>query len=148
MMTCVLPDIGLGKASDMATNTNNSLWIKNDTGKIYPQPINADGAGVPWLAGTTRNYTSMYCYTDLSKTRVGNRMSLFTGEFNDAAYVFLDYSGTMTDIVQLPDVYAGRTVEVLESRNCTINDTVYNGALVVNADYTAGDTTYLILKLK
>lgn len=75
-------------------------------------------------------------------------MSMYNMDVNGEEFVFLDYSGSMTDYVLLDKSFNGRSIEVVESVNTTLVSDVYNDGFYVKADYTNGKTCFMVVKIK
>jgi len=138
---------GVGKA--LNTYTARTFEIRNNTGKIYPHALEDAKVGNPIPSNTIVNTVMFRSYTNLAQTRVGNRLSVFSFEFEGATYAYIDYSGNMQDFVNLgrPSLN-GKLIEVLESKNTTLSNDTYNDGLHVTAQYTAGETCYLVVRIR
>lgn len=146
IMIGYLLDRGVG--ADITSYTNRTFEIRNNTGKIYPHTVESTVVGSIIPANTVYSSAMYRAYTDLSKTRSGNRLSVFEVPVDDSVFVYIDYSGSMVDCVQLQNTgFSGRKIEVIESKNTQCLSDVYTGSISVIASYVEGETCYLILKL-
>lgn len=138
-----LPVSGVGK--NLRNFTDNTFEIRSNTGKIYPH-------GVDQHVGTTLQTNQVYSavmYRALinNSSKTGNRMSMYHMDVNGEEFIFLDYSGSMTDYVLLDKSFNGRSIEVVESVNTTLLSDVYNDGFYVKADYTNGKTCFMVAKI-
>lgn len=145
-MITYMTDRGAGK--DIPGHTARTFEIRNNTGKIYPHPVDS-------LVGDTTAVDQFHTiamarvYCDLSVARVGNRLSVFHFAYEGTEYVYLDYSGDMTDTVNLAkDALNGKTVTVASSKNATLETDQYNDGFTVKATYVEGETCFIELTIK
>ena len=134
---------GVGK--DLSQYTNNTFEIRNTSGKIYPH-------GVDSKVGTILKANQMYSAVMLRSLinyayRIGNRMSMYDIDVNGEKYIYIDYSASMVDKVEVNGLPNGSKIEVVESKNVDLLTDVYNQALYTNAYYVEGDTCYIVLKV-
>lgn len=141
-----LPTRGVGKALD--TFTARSFEIRNDTGKIYPHALESTRIGSPIPVNTVVSTVMYRSYTNLAETRVGNRLSYFSFEFEGATYAYVDYSASMQDFVNLQrPALNGKEIEVLEAKNAVLQNDTYNDGMHVKATYVAGQTCYVVARI-
>lgn len=138
-----LPVAGVGKK--LEDFTDNTFEIRSNTGKIYPH-------GVDQHVGTTLQANQIYSavmYRALinNSSKIGNRMSMYHMDVNGEEFIFLDYSGSMTDYVLLDKSFNGRSIEVVESVNTSLVSDVYNDGFYVKADYISGKTCFMVAKI-
>jgi len=140
-----LTDRGVGKS--LEEFTARTFEIRNNTGKIYPHPI--EGSVVGLIAPVGRAFSSVVYRTwaDLSTTRTAQRISWFSFDYDGATYVFADYSASVVDRLDIgrPDLQ-GKRVEVLEQVNAEVTNDVY-GPLVIAANYVEGETSFAVIKI-
>lgn len=146
-MMCYVLTRGQGK--NIADYTNRTFEIRNNTGKVYPHPVEGSKVGVTTNTKSIYSVAMARVYTNLAKTRIGNRLSVFKFNVDDETHVYIDYSGTMIDKVNLDDILLnGKKIEVLESKNAVLKNTIYNQGFVVDATYIEGETCYIVLIIK
>lgn len=146
-MLCYILTRGQGK--NIHEYTNRTFEIRNNSGKVYPHPVEGTKVGSVTDVGDAYSVAMARVYTDLNKTRIGNRLSIFQFEVDDEIHVYIDYSGSMIDKVNLEDFSLnGKKIEVLESSNAVLKTNIYNNGLIINANYVEGETCYIVLILK
>ena len=141
-----LKDYGVGRA--LKDYTSASFEIRNNTGKVYPHGVDSGKMGTVMLKDKIYSAVMYRSFTDLSATKVGNRMSMFNFPFNDAEYVILDYSGSMLDHVIINDSLNAKRIEVMESVNTALITDTYNNGFYVQANYSDNQTCFIVLKIK
>src|SRR5690606_5474216 len=115
--------------------------------KVYPHPVSSGKVGGSMAAGAVYNAVIYRCFSELSETRSGHRMSFFSFEMN-GVYVFIDYSGSMSDKVDLSDHRLnGKQINVIESSNVELMSDVYNNGITTKSTYIEGETCYIVLKI-
>jgi hypothetical protein len=62
-------------------------------------------------------------------------------------YVFVDYSASCVDTIDIGTEYNGKPVSVVESRNATAKADVYNNGIDVVASYVNGETCFIVLAI-
>lgn len=154
----VLTDYGVGK--NLGNYTKEYFEIRNNTGKIYPHPVDNTAVGSPIIAGNMYSAVMYQCLFSANTTSSSsNRLSMYNFNYNDAEYVYVDYKDSMLDKVVVDDSLNGKTIEVLESRNATLktmtgettpyeSNNIYNNGFYVNATYVSGETCFIVLKIK
>lgn len=141
-----LPGRGVSKA--LNSYTSQTSEIRNNTAKIYLHAVDSVRTNSLLPADATFSVATFRAYSDLSKTREGNRMWVFNFGFERVEYVFIDYSGSKYDKVNLnKDALNGKSIEVVESRNAELLTDTYNGGLTINATYVEGETCYTVLMI-
>ena len=131
------------------SKTARTFEIRNNTGKIYPHPIEGTKVGTTTSVNGFHSIKLYRAYTDLTKTRTGGRLSYFVVHEDDASYIFLDYSATMFDnaSINIPELN-GKVLEVVESKNAVLLSKTFNQGFVVNTTYVEGQTCYMVVKVK
>ena len=138
-----------GTGSNIPDYTDRTFEIRNNTGKIYPHPIEGSKVGTMVTADRVFKAAIARVYTNLSVTRVGNRLSMFEFSVDDEKHIYLDYSGNMTDRLVLNDLsLKGKKITVLESSNAVLMTPNYTDNLSVKANYVEGQTSYIVLMIK
>ena len=146
-MLCYVLTRGQGK--NIADYTNRTFEIRNNTGKVYPHPVEGTKVGVTTTTDSVYSVAMARVYTDLSKTRSGNRLSIFSFTVDNEKHVYIDYSGNMIDKINLEDFSLnGKKIEVLESKNAILKNTIYNNGFIISANYVEGETCYIVLIIK
>ena len=138
-----LTDRGIG--TSLLDYTTDVFELRNNTGKIYPHGVNSAEVGTPLSVG--QMYTAVMYRCLFNKPTSGNRMSMYSFDLDNSTYVYVDYSGTMTDFVSVSDKLNGRKIEVIESSNAVLKTDVYNGGFYVNANYVTNETCYIVVKI-
>lgn len=130
------------------SKTSVLFEIRNNTGKIYPHPIDSNGIGNLTTIGSHFDIKLYRTYTDLSKTRIDNRLSYFIVHEENETFIFIDYLGSMIDNLEIniPEIN-GKKLEVIESKNTTLMSKMFNQGFIVNANYIEGETCYLNVKI-
>jgi hypothetical protein len=129
--------------------TAHTFEIRNNTGKLYPHPIESTKVGNMLQPNTVFNISLFRAFTDLRKSREGNRLSYFTVKDHNDFFVFIDYIGSMFDEINLnKPKLNGKRIEVVTSRNCELKSDIYNNGLIVNASYVEGETCFIELLIK
>lgn len=137
---------GVGK--DINSYSDRSFEIRNNTGKIYPHFIEGTKVGNPIPKDSIFNVVMFRSFTDLNITRSGNRLSYFTFPFESEQYVYVDYSGSMIDKIDLNlKLLNGKSIAVLEKKNAELKSDTYQDGFYVNANYIEGETCYIVVKL-
>lgn len=146
-MVGYLTDRGVGK--NIPAYTARTFELRNNTGKVYPHPVEGSVVGTMPNVNTVFNIGMYRAFTDLSKTRIGNRLSVFELSVEQYLYAFIDYSGSMFDNIVLEKKgINGCPVELIESKNCQLASDIYNDGLYVNAEYVEGETCFIVLKIR
>lgn len=137
---------GTGKAINEFSA--RSFELRNNTGKIYPHPVEGTKVGNPVTANSIFNTVMFRAFTDLTVSRVGNRLSYFAFPFDGKHYVYIDYSGSMVDKLDLNNQSLnGKDITVVESKNTELKTDTYNDGVYINATYVAGETCYIVLTI-
>jgi hypothetical protein len=155
----ILTDYGVGKK--LNNYTSEYFEIRNDSGKIYPHPVDDSVVGNIMSVGNIYTAVMYQCLFDANTTSTdSNRLSMYHFNYNGAEYVYVDYKGSMLDKVVVDDSLNGKTVEVLESRNAELKvmnggvstdnqqSNIYNNGIYVDATYVSGETCFIVLKIK
>lgn len=138
---------GVGKT--LPAFTGRTFELRGNTGKVYPHPVESTVVGINTTDETTYNTVLVRAFTDLSVTRVGNRLSMFNFDFEGGYLIYLDYLDTMLDYITIPSShFNGFTANIVESKNCTLLSEIYNEGLYVKANYVDGETCFIVLHLK
>lgn len=138
-----------GTGVNIANYTDRTFEIRNNTGKVYPHPIEGTKVGATATTDTVFSTAMARVYTNLAETRVGNRLSMFEFSVDDEKHIYLDYSGSMLDTLVLNDLSLnGKQITVLESSNAVLLTLNYNNNLIVKATYVSGQTSYIVLMIK
>ncbi len=146
-MICYVLTRGQGK--NIASFTDRTFEIRNNTGKVYPHPIEGTKVGTTTTNDSIYSVAMARVYTDLTKTRLGNRLSIFSFTVDNELHVYIDYSGSMIDKINLKNLSLnGKKIEVLESKNTILKNNIYNNGFVINAEYIEDDTCYIVLIIK
>lgn len=144
-MVGFLKDYGVGKA--LQDFTEATFELRNNTGKVYPHGVDNGKIGNTMLANKVYNTVMFRSFSDLSKTRSGNRMSVFNFSYNGSEYVFIDYSGSMSDRVIIDSGLNGKKIEIIEFANTVLENDVYNEGIYIKSDYVEGETCFIVLKI-
>lgn len=141
-----LKNKGIGK--DIPSFTAKTFEIRNNTGKLYPHPVEATKVGVYQDPNEVYNISLFRSFTNLNNSRLGNRLSYFTVKDNDDFFVYIDYSGSMFDEINLqkPNLN-GKKIEVVETKNCILKSDIYNDGLIIDANYVEGETCFMVVKI-
>ena len=145
-MVGYFPDFGVG--ADLPSFTNRTFEIRNNSGKIYPHPVEGSVVGSPAPVGEVFS-TGMYrAYCDLAKTRTGERLSYFTVPYGESIYLFVDYSATVLDRidVDLPG-FEGSQITAIQEVNATVLSQIFTGSIVISAEYVEGETSFAVIKI-
>lgn len=146
-MLCYILTRGQGK--NVADYTDRTFEIRNNTGKVYPHPVEKTKVGETTTTNSIYSVAMARVYTDLTNTRIGNRLSVFKFEVDDETHVYIDYSDSMIDFVDLDDLSLnGKSIEVLESKNTILKNNIYNQGFIIDANYIEGETCYIVLLIK
>ena len=138
----LLPDVGVATGNQYR---DISGQLRGNTSKIYLHGVDTK---IGNFLDFGQDYTAV-CYKVLFIPQaVGNRRWMYHFSYGGYEYVFVDYSGSMLDTVQLDSKFTGKTVELVESLNTTLLSHVYNNGLKINAVYQNNSTCYIILKIK
>lgn len=138
---------GVGKA--LQNYTNRTFELRYNTGKVYPHGVEGSKVGYVMPAGSVYNMVLFRSYTSLTGTRTGNRLSYFNFNFEGVEYVFVDYSGSMDDKVNVnKPKLNGKEIQVIESRNCTIKSDTYQDGMYISANYIPEQTCFIVLAIK
>lgn len=141
-----LKNMGVGK--ELNTYTARTFELRNNTGKIYPHPVEGTRVGSPLPVNSMFDIAMFRVFSDLSKTRVGNRLSYFNFSYLGKEYVYIDYSGTMLDLLNIEkSSLNGKSINIVESKNTTLKTEIYNDGFVVDANYISGETCYIVLTI-
>jgi len=129
------------------SKTVNLFEIRGSSKKIYPHPVDSGAVGETRSIGDYYEIKLYRTYTDLSNTRTGNRLSYFIVHEENETFIFIDYSGSMVDMlnINLPELSA-KKIEVVESRNTVLLSKVFNQGFIVKANYVEGETCFMIVK--
>lgn len=128
--------------------TSRTFEIRNNTGKIYPNAVESSKVGSPQPDNSIYSIGMYRIWTDLTKTRSGNRLSVFELPLSDGTIVFIDYSGSMFDDVVLDNPsFNGRNITIIDSKNTILKSDIYNNGFYVDASYIEGETCFLIVKI-
>ena len=154
----------IGYITDLAVSrklnkyTTQYFEIRNNTGKIYPHPVNEAKTSSYQSVGNT--YTSvMYVAPFVPESQNNGRMNLYTVKVEGCVYVFVDYRSSILDKVVIDNAFNGKEITVLESSNAElvvmdnnngdeITNNIYNNGFYVKATYVEGETCYLVAKIK
>lgn len=138
---------GTGKA--LQNFTLRTFELRNNTGKVYPHGVEGGKMGATMPANEVYNMVMIRSFTDLSETRTGNRLSYFNFTFEGTEFVFVDYSGSMFDKVNVKKPKLnGKLIEVLEAKNVTLKSDTYNDGVYLSANYIEGETSFIVLTIK
>lgn len=135
----------LGVGKNLNTFTNQTFEIRGNSGKIYPHGVDTK-VGINIAANDVFSAV-MYRGIINADSEKGNRMSFYTIPVNDLLYVFVDYKGTMLDEIKINQALNGKIIQVVESRNVSLLNDMYNDGFFVKADYVQNDTCYIVLKI-
>lgn len=138
-----LIDYGVG--SKLKDLTNRTFEIRGNTGKIYPHGVEGVAVGTTLQANTT--YSAVMYRILFPCDTTAPRMSMYHFDYNGAEYVFVDYSSSVFDKVEISDALSGKRITVLESKNTEVQNDVYNGGFYVKAEYVEGETCYAVVKI-
>lgn len=134
---------GIGRS--LEDFTARTFEIRYNTGKVYPHPVEGTVVGSPVPQDSVFSMVMFRSFSDLTKTRIGNRMSFFNFSLEGVEYVFIDYSGDMLDKIDLgKPVLNGKEVKIVQSSNTELLSDTYNNGIYVKATYVEGSTCSLI----
>ncbi|GAB3024333.1 hypothetical protein GCM10027051_31190 [Niabella terrae] len=137
-----------GAGKNLPGFTARTFEIRNNTGKIYPHAIEGSVTGTPAAVGDEFNTVMVRSYCDLTTARTGNRLSLFAGELNGTLFLWIDYSGSMVDYVDLSNINLnGKLIEVVESKNAELKTDTYNDGFTVKATAVTGESSFVCLAI-
>jgi hypothetical protein len=68
-------------------------------------------------------------------------------ELNGKLIVYLDYSGSMNDVIVIDEKWDNKPIEKVESRNVTLLTDMYNGGIRVRSDYVNGETAFMVVRV-
>lgn len=134
-----------GKGVELTLKDSATVPFKlQNTKKQYPQAIDKS------VAITTNTTYHGYCfrnYFPANELPAGKIGQYFVKEGTDV-YLYLDYTGVITDTVAIPKTYQGKTITLVErSANVSYSDTVTGATLTVDVIAANPQTGFLILKL-
>ena len=143
----ILPTRGVGK--NLQNFTDRTFELRNNTGKIYPHPVEGTKVGNPIPTNSLFSMIMYRSFSDLSKTRSGNRMSFFNFTLDHEEYVIIDYPGTMEDRIDLEkEELNGKEITVIQEVNTALLSDTYNSGFYLRANYVEGETCFAMLCIK
>ena len=81
-------------------------------------------------------------------SRIGNRMSMYHFNVDGEEYVYVDYSQSMDDHIDIGSSFNGKTIEPIETVNTQVVDNMYHDGLDIKADYIEGETCYAVVRIR
>lgn len=139
----ILPE---GVGANLASYTNNPFQIRNNSGKIYPHPVNSNIVSSPLEIGDT--YTAVMYRALCDKPQIEtNRICVYDVVTKDGTYVFADYNNSVVDNIVLDDDFNGKSVTVVQAVNTELKTPIYNGGFVVDANYVNGESCFIVVKI-
>lgn len=143
----------IGVGADLMKYTSTPMVLYN-TAKTYPHGVDRagliannkdDNGDTP--ANSVYNAVLYRIPFDAANQGEG-RICLYDVDYNGFKYVFVDYSQTIFDYIELDDSLNGHSIELVEQRNAVLTSPVYNGGFYVNATHVSGDSSYCVVKIK
>lgn len=139
-----LPTSGVGM--DLKNYTNNTFEIRNYSGKIYPH-------GVDRKIGKTlekgKSYSAaMYRALIPYSSKNGNRMSMYHFDVDGEEFLYVDYSQSMYDHIDIGDAFNNKSIEPVETVNTQVINNIYNDGFDIKANYIEGETCYAVVKIR
>lgn len=135
--------VGLG--ANLSNYTSATFSINGSTGKIYPHGVDSDVVGTTATAGSVYSAALYRAFINESTT---GRYSSYYYEYNGATYVYVDYSASMVDTIEIGAEYNGKSASVVESKNTELLSDIYNNGIDVNATFVSGESCFIVLKLQ
>lgn len=136
--------VPVGVGANLADYTSTTFSINGTTGKIYPHGVDSGKQGSVISAGSI-------FYACLYRAIIDNigtgRYSFYTYQFNNATYIYADYSANMYDTINVDGSLAGCKVEVVESKNVELLTDIYNDGVIVKATPVSGQSCFIVLKV-
>ena len=139
-----LPIYGVGQ--DLKNFTNRTFEIRNNSGKIYPHGVDTKIGKV--LEENQSYSAAMYRALIPYSSRIGNRMSMYHFNVDGEEYVYVDYSQSMDDHIDIGSSFNGKTIEPVETVNTQVVDNMYYDGFDIKADYIEGETCYAVVRIR
>lgn len=135
--------VGVGKS--LKDYTSNAFELRNNTGKVYPHGVHSGKVGTTIAAGMAYNAVMYRVYF---APQPAHRIAFYSVEFDGAVYAYADYKASASERLEIDTALNGKTVTLIEARNCTLLTDVYNDGYRVKADYQANDTCFIVVKIQ
>lgn len=139
-----LPIYGVGQ--DLKNFTNRTFEIRNNSGKIYPHGVDTKIGKV--LEENQSYSAAMYRALIPYSSRIGNRMSMYHFNVDGEEYVYVDYSQSMDDHIDIGSSFNGKTIEPIETVNTQVVNNMYHDGFDIKADYIEGETCYAVVRIR
>ena len=139
-----LPINGVGE--NLGNYTNNTFEIRFNSGKIYPHGVDRK-VGNSFLNGQ-RYSAAMYRALIPYSSRNGDRMSMYHFDVDGEEYLYVDYSQSMYDHIDIGSSFNGRKIEPIENVNTQVINNIYNDGFDIKADYIENETCYAVVRIR
>lgn len=139
--------IGYGIAKkNLAENTYRTFELRNNSGKIYSLPFNVNGGRIVDVGDnfSVVMYKSWFDRSVLNDAEI----SKYSININGDTYVYIDFSKSTTEIVDVSEELNGKSIELIEARNCELKSDVYNEGFLLSSSYVSGETSYVVVRIK
>lgn len=128
--------------------TDTTFEIRGSSGKIYPHGVNSAVKGTTINKGDAYSCVMYRKFLDARDQATGH-ICMYSIEHDGVIYVYIDYSATMVDHIDLDDNRLnGKAIDVIEQLNASLMTTIYNGGFYINATSVTGHSCYCIVKIK
>lgn len=134
---------GVGKMLKDLTSSTFELRGAG-AGKIYPHGVDRNAVGT--LVGSSDIYTGVL-YKCYSQKLSGNRISFYHFPVEGKEYVFVDYSQSCIDKIEIGDEFNGKQVSAVEFNNVSIKSDVYNNGIDVVVNHVNDQTSYAVFTI-
>jgi len=142
-----LKESGVGKS--LQNYTDCTFELRNNTGKVYPHGVEGTKVGKTLYPGEKYSSIMYRSYMNIPKVKNSGRMSYYNFNYNNSEYIFVDYSASMSDHIDLNNLdLEGKTIEIVESLNTTLKKNKYQNGIFIDAKYRNGESCYIVLKIK
>ena len=75
-------------------------------------------------------------------------ISKYSININGDTYVYVDFSKSATEVVDISAELNGKSIELIEARNCELKSDVYNEGFLLSSAYVSGETSFAVVRIR